>query len=161
MTWLRSTKTRVPAEEVVDLLHDVEMFQGLDEKPLRRLAALFDLRRLDRDEILFCQGDPGDRIYLVQEGFLAVCVAGCRDGPGTGHVVLALGRGQSVGEMSLVDQGERSASVKAATDGTVVLSAPSAEVVALCGRCPRIGYGVMLNIAADLSFRLRHHDQET
>ena len=147
-----SKHMHAPPEEIVDLLRDVEMFQGLGERPLRRLASLFDLRRLEKDQILFRQGDAGDRIFLVKEGFLAVVVAD--------HVVVALGRGQSVGEMSLVDQGKRSATVQAAVEGTVVLCAPSADVVAFCGKNPKIGYGIMQNIAADLSFRIRHRDQE-
>ena len=78
-----------------------------------------------------------------------------------GHVVVRLGRGQSVGEMSLVDRGPRSASIRSAMDETVIASAPFDAIDALCQADPRIGFQIMRNIAADLSFRLRHRDLET
>jgi len=63
-------------------------------------------------EVIFKDGDPGTGAYRVLEGELEVIKAGER-----GEVVLArLGPGAVFGEMSLIDRWPRSATVRAATD---------------------------------------------
>ena len=155
-----SAKRRVGGD-CVDLLRHVEFFQGLNEKALVRLAALFEERPLRREEVLFRQGESSDRLYLVKTGFVDVVVDVSGPGREASHTLVRLGRGQSVGEMSLVDRGPRSATIRAATDDAVVAWAPFEAIDALCQEDARIGYQIMRNIAADLSFRLRHRDQET
>lgn len=160
MRWLRRHTGNEATEEVVDLLRNVEVFQGLGEKPLRRLAALFEVRVMEPGEILFQQGEKAERIFLVKEGLVAVEVDALAQTTCDCHTVLGLGRGLSVGEMCLVDRGDRSATVRACGEGAVVASAPFHAIDALCQKCPKLGYRIMRNIAADLSFRLRHRDQE-
>ena len=63
-----------------------------------------------------------------------------------------------IGEMSMVDQGPRSASVRAIHDPTVVQVIRHEDFQALCQRNTHIGYVVMYNMAADLSFKLRHRN---
>ena len=60
-------------------------------------------------DVIFQQGEAGDRMYIVHEGTLAVI----RERDGAGTVVARLGRGDVVGEMALVDEEPRSATVKA------------------------------------------------
>ena len=57
--------------------------------------------------------------------------------------------------LTLVDQGPRSATVRAISNPTIVQVITQAEFEALCEKNSRIGYIVIRNIAADLSFRLR------
>ncbi len=67
-----------------------------------------------------------------------------------------LGPGQIVGEMSLVDRGPRSATVRALTDGTLLYALGRQAFLDLCQANHHLGYVVMRNMAADLSFKLRH-----
>jgi CRP-like cAMP-binding protein len=60
--------------------------------------------------------------------------------------------------MSLVDQGPRSASVRAIQEPTVVQVIRHDDFLDLCQRNTHIGYVVMFNMAADLSFKLRHRN---
>ena len=99
----------------VGLLRHVEVFQGLATKELERLAGLFEEQRLARGEVLFRQGDKSDRLYLVKDGFVEVQLEDGIDGAGEARTLVRLGRGQSVGEMSLVDRGRRSATIRGAT----------------------------------------------
>jgi CRP-like cAMP-binding protein len=69
-----------------------------------------------------------------------------------------LGQGQIFGEMALVDRGARSATVHCVEDGTVLYVIPRQAFWALCDGNHHIGYVVMRNIAADLSFKLRHRN---
>ncbi len=74
-----------------------------------------------------------------------------------GRTLINLGPGQSVGEMALIDGGPRSATVRAMTPGTAVAAITRDAFERLCETNATIGYRIMRNIAADLSFRLRHH----
>jgi CRP-like cAMP-binding protein len=60
--------------------------------------------------------------------------------------------------MALVDQGPRSATVRSISDNTVVLAIDRQGFVDLCERDNHLGYVVMRNMAADLSFKLRHRN---
>ena len=144
---------------MLDLLQSVEMFEGLNERQLRRLAELFREQTLEPGQTLFSRGDEANRLFLVKAGFLAVVVPG--DEAGEERTIVHLGHGQSVGEMSLVECGTRSATVRALTPGTVVACASIPSIRQLCERCPKLGYRILNNIAADLSFRLRRHTEES
>ena len=129
------------------------MFSGLSETQLQKLSEVFELQEYQQNEVLFTQGEQGANLYLVKQGFVEVIV----DVPDTpqGRTIVNLGPGQSVGEMALVDQGARSATVRAAIDGTIVASVSRDSFNDLCEKDTATGYRIMRNIAADLSFRIR------
>ena len=140
--------------ELSKLLRSVEMFAGLSDEQFEKLAEIFEEQEHTQDEILFSQGDRGDRLYLVRSGFVEVILE--TEKSSEGRTLVNLGAGQSVGEMALVDQGTRSATVRIATDGTTIASVSREAFENLCESNAKIGYRIMRNIAADLSFRLRH-----
>jgi CRP-like cAMP-binding protein len=79
-------------------------------------AALFAAarpHRLKADQTLFVAGDPGDGCYRLEQGLLKVSVMS----PSGGERILAiLGPGALVGELAIIDERPRSASVTAARD---------------------------------------------
>jgi len=137
----------------LETLKSVELFSGLEADELQKIAALLEERNYAPDEIIVKQGSPRDKLYIITEGLVEVSVEK-PSGDGQ-HSVVKLGKGQTVGEMSLVDQGSRSATVRAISDPTKVLAVNQQVFSELCNQDARIGYIVMKNIAADLSFRLR------
>ena len=74
------------------------------------------------------------------------------------QAIVSLGQGQVFGEMALVDRGTRSATVRSVDDGTIINSISQDDFTSLCEKNTAIGYVVMRNIAADLSFKLRHRN---
>lgn len=139
--------------ELVNLLKTIEMFANLSADQLNKLAALFEEKTFRADEVIFKQGTEGDSFFIIQEGFVEIVVERER-------TLVNLGPGQIVGEMALVDRGTRSATVRAATDATIVYLMSSEKFEELCETDTAIGYRVMRNIAADLSFKLRHRNLE-
>ena len=137
------------------LLKGVMLFAGLADDELDRIVALCDQREFGRGDVLAQEGQPGSEFYIVTEGFVEVSISG---GAEDSRVVVNLGKGQIIGEMSLVDSGPRSATVRAISDPTVVQVIGQAEFQALCESNTGIGYRVMKDIAADLSFKLRHRN---
>src|SRR5258708_12974260 len=52
----------------LSLLSDVPIFRLLDDNERATLAALFEQRSCGVGEVIFHQGEPGDEIFLVNEG---------------------------------------------------------------------------------------------
>ena len=141
----------------MELLGSVELFEGASQDELKMLASICQARTFPSGEIITAQGDNGDELFIVQSGFVEVIRAGTTPDVGP-RTVVSLGEGQIFGEMALVDHGPRSATIKAASDPTTVLVIHREEFERACEQNHRLGYIVMRNIAADLSFKLRHRN---
>lgn len=141
---------------ITDIMKQVELFRDLTDEQLAQIAAISREERYEDGAMIFAQGSTGDGMYIVCDGQIEVQV---RDSLGASYAAVYLGTGQVFGEMALVDESTRSASVLAAGGNpAVVIAIPSADFTALCQRDNAIGYTMMRNIAQDLSFKLRHRD---
>ena len=67
-------------------------------------------------------------------------------------------RGQSFGEIALVDEGLRSATARAAQNDTRLLLIPRDKIIMLCETYPQLGYRLMYNLAMDLAMKIRNSD---
>ena len=72
--------------------------------------------------------------------------------------IATLRRGQSFGEVALVDEGLRSASACASQKDTRLLIIPRDKLIMLCDTYPQLGYRLMYNLAADLAMKIRNTD---
>jgi CRP-like cAMP-binding protein len=139
-----------------EILKNVELFEGLTSAELEALADLCEERIYPVNEIITQQGEVGEELFVVYQGFVEVVRADVspENAPRT---IVHLGEGQIFGEMALVDRGPRSATVKAASERTTILVIKRNDFDRICDTNHHLGYVVMRNIAADLSFKLRHH----
>jgi NTE family protein len=96
------------AGRLMQLLHD--WLPDVQEPVLREVADRLERVALPGGQTLLRQGEPGDALYLVVSGRLRAYV---RDGEGTERAVRDMGRGQLIGEMSLITGEPRSATVVA------------------------------------------------
>ncbi len=143
--------------EIKDFLKQVEMFIGLSEPMLDEVAKLCRPAAYEADSLIIERNSPPTHFYLIREGTVAI-ITTSPDAPNdTEVVVVTLGKGQSFGEMGLVDNGTRSATVKAVTP-TQLLAIDCARLSNLCEANTDLGYQVMRNIATDLSFKLRNRN---
>ena len=138
---------------LLDLFRNVEIFKGLTDEELGEICSLCNSRQLQMGEHLVNEGDVGKEFYLITEGAVAVVVGAGQSNPRT---VIHMGEGQLVGEMALIDQGRRSATLRALQNPTRVQIIQNDDFQDLCERNSHVGYVVMRNMAADLSFKLRH-----
>lgn len=141
--------------DLVELLKGVELFSGLNEDQLKRLSAISHPVEYQDGQVVFAQGEQGDALYVIREGQVEVLVG---EDPATAHSAVYLGRGQIFGEMALVDYGERSATIRCASDRALIDRIKREDFERLCESDTAIGYIVMRNIASDLSFKLRHRN---
>ncbi|MDB6155485.1 MAG: rane protein [Chthoniobacteraceae bacterium] len=93
-----------------DLLKAVPLFQFLDEHEREELASQLDVVQFAKDETIFNYGDPGDAIYVISSGEVEVFF---KNDTGERIVLELASRGNFFGELSLLDNGTRSASVVA------------------------------------------------
>ena len=76
-------------------------------------------RKYKKGEFVFRQGEIGDRVYVVESGEVEVV----REDSDRGDAVVArLGKGEYFGEMALLSDAPRNASVRAVTDEVVTLA---------------------------------------
>jgi CRP-like cAMP-binding protein len=138
------------------ILRKVELFNGLSDSELQEVASICNERVLKRGEVLTLQGETSDDLYIITEGFVEIILEEGKKDPR--RVVVNLGEGQIIGEMSLVDRGPRSATAQASGNRTVIQVIRRKDIESLFDRSGHIGYVVMRNIASDLSFKLRHRN---
>lgn len=118
---------RLRADALLERLARVELLQGLEPDQLARLVPAVRTCVLPAGEDLFRERQPGEELFLIDSGVVAVS----RDG-----VELAvLGPGDVVGEMALVTGAPRSATVSALSDVTL-LAVPRASFDAMIHASP-------------------------
>ena len=139
--------------ELVQVLAGVALCSGLNPSQLAKLAAISNREVFNTDAVIFKQNDPGNKMYLITGGQVEIRL---NDGSGGNHATIYLGQGQIFGEMALLDQGARSASVVAIEQQTELYAISADAFNDLCQQDTAIGYIIMRNMALDLSFKLRH-----
>jgi len=141
--------------ELQHVLQNIELFSKLSEEELVQIAAISQERVYHYSEIIAIQGERGKEILIITKGYVEILVNDRKD-PAVKRVVANLGIGQIIGEMGLVDQGPRSATVRAIEEPTHVQVISYNDLRSLFERNTKIGYIMMSNLAADISFKLRH-----
>ena len=138
-----------------EILGSVELFEGITPAELQAISLICKEITFTSGDVITQQGETGEDLYIVLEGFVEVLHSGTapEQSPRT---IVHLGKGQIFGEMALVDHGPRSATVRAASDPTALLMIHCDDFEQECEENHHLGYVVMRNIAADLSFKLRH-----
>jgi CRP-like cAMP-binding protein len=138
------------------VLSKVELFEGLTPPELTDVAGICSQREYRTGQVITTQGEPGGELFVICDGFVEVVVNPSGQNPAP-RTVVHLGRGQLFGEMALVDYGPRSATVKSIADHTLIQAIDRDDFNRLCEANHHLGFIVMRNMAADLSFKLRHY----
>ena len=90
------------------VLRTVPLFAGFPDEQLRMLAAVVTRRNVPRGTIVIVEGDPTDSLYIIIAGRLKVMMS---DTEGKEVILAMLGPGEYFGEMGLIDDSPRSATV--------------------------------------------------
>jgi CRP/FNR family transcriptional regulator, cyclic AMP receptor protein len=135
-------------------LRSVHLFSGLADSELEELSSICRPCQSGPGELIVQQNTIGSEVYMVGEGSVEVFIKGLADE----QVLVLLGKGQVFGEMALLDQGYRSASVRASQEGCTCYVFEEENFRALCQSNKNIGFTVMRNLASDLAFKLRHRN---
>jgi len=121
------------------MLEGVELFAHLDEDDRRMLAEAIDRRQATEGETLFRAGDAGDCLYVVHSGQVELFV---KDTTGQKIVLTVAGCGEVFGELSMLDQGARSASAVALAD-TELLELDRDDLLLVFRKSPEAALGML------------------
>ncbi|CAN5823152.1 patatin-like phospholipase family protein [soil metagenome] len=102
--------------DIASYLADIALFEGLSADALERLERSVDAVHVSGGEVVMEQGGPPDCLYLVHAGRLRATVV---DG-GVGRHLGSIGRGEVAGEMALISDEPRSATVVAERDSQLL-----------------------------------------
>ncbi len=92
------------------------LFAGLDPHETQPLLEAMATVPLGRGEVLFTEGEPGDRLYVIGDGKIKL---GRRSTDGRENLLAVLGPGEMFGELSLFDPGPRTLTASAVSDATL------------------------------------------
>lgn len=135
---------------VTELFARVPLFASLTDSERAVIAEAATLRSCRRGERIVSQGEPGDAFFVVVRGRVSVSVSS----PEGREVVLStLGEGEHFGEMALLEDAPRSASVTT-TERTDVVILTRAAFFSLLRR----NFLLTRSLLLSLSSRLRHAD---
>jgi CRP/FNR family transcriptional regulator len=93
------------------------MFAALDVEAAAALRASMDSTNLSKGQILFNEGERGDRLYVITEGKVKL---GHTSSDGRESLLAVLGPSELLGELSLFDPGPRTATATALTETTLM-----------------------------------------
>jgi CRP/FNR family cyclic AMP-dependent transcriptional regulator len=131
------------ADHKLDALETVGMFRGCTKKELRSIAGLCTPLSVEPGFVLTTQGGPGGECFVIGDGHATVVI--------DGRTVAEVGPGESVGEMSLLDGGRRSATVTAITPMSLYVVSAN-EFTALLQESPSIDRKIMTSLARRLRY---------
>ena len=144
-------------EYMIRGLKTFKLFSRLPDEELACLAGVMEEKIFPAGTVILQEGDPGDHMYLLLEGTVEVLKTTLFGDP---YVTASLKDSYhcSFGEMALIDQGTRSATVRAKTDcRTLALSAE--EFQRFCREYPAIGVELLMAVSATLVRNLRAENE--
>ena len=124
-------------------------FSGLEDHELQEMAALTDFKTYPPDHVLCHEGELEDEFYIIAEG--NVIISKTMGEENTERVLRVGGKGDIVGEMSMIQNLPRSATVRTTTECTV-LEMERQDFEAILSSSPRMA--IMLGPRGP-SFRVR------
>jgi cAMP-dependent protein kinase regulator len=141
MATLTGTAAKGSGEDWSNVLAEVPLFAGLSKRHIKAIARLAKVRRVARYSVLVHEGEPGNSFYLLLEGNASVVRPGKR--------AIRLKPGAFFGELALLDDAPRSATVEAETD-LLVAQIGRASFLKMLEAEPKVGLRLLQTLAVRL-----------
>jgi CRP/FNR family cyclic AMP-dependent transcriptional regulator len=145
------------------LLEKVEIFDELGKEQLERISDICVEHRYEQNDVIFEQLASSDGLYVILSGEVDILMdqgsfSASEHAPVAPMAIARLRRGQSFGEVALVDEGVRTATARAATPDTRLLMLRRDDLMELCREDYELGFTLMRNLAGDLALKIRQTD---
>jgi CRP/FNR family cyclic AMP-dependent transcriptional regulator len=136
-------------------LSEIPFFDTLTPAETKLIEGRFLYRELEKNTVIYKQGSRGLSVCFVVDGELSVVKTS-----GEGDAVLAkIGKGESIGEMAIIDGLARSADVVAISDSAVLIL-KRADFESMVSEHPEIGVKLLTSLAKQLSRILRDRSDD-
>jgi CRP-like cAMP-binding protein len=149
-------KAKIKPASVEEMLSRIPVFEKLEPKELRQVASIVHRRQYVKDEFVFYQGDPGLGMYVVEKGKVGIVVVG---EDGTQKEITEMSNGDFFGEIALLDESPRSASVVVKEDSALIgFFRP--DLFEIIEKTPKTGLKIVVKLAEMIGERLRNMNNE-
>ncbi len=151
----------VHMKNLVNFLKQSDIFFQLTPTQLELVANLCEVVSYQAGDVIFREKSSSKELYIIMQGEVNITISA--DSPPSRSapkdvVIAKLSRGQSFGEIALVDEGLRSASAQAVQKDTDLIIIQREPLIMLCESYPQLGYRLMQNLAMDLAMKIRNTD---
>jgi CRP-like cAMP-binding protein len=141
------------------ILEQIDIFQELDSSQLDLIEQICHEKSYTQGDIIFKENLASNEFYIIAEGEIEIQVDPDTIGDGSDihepTTIAVLRRGQSFGEVALVDPGVRSASARCRSGSSKLLVIERKDFMKLLESNYEMGYVIMRNLAADLALKIR------
>ena len=137
--------------EIRDMMAECNLFNNLAAAELLSAAGYFSLNKIPKGKIIFKEGDAGTFMGIINSGSVAVYKANAEE---KNVQIATLPKGQSFGEMAVLD-GERRSAMCATASECVLLLLSKDSLEKMQQENPKVAAKVIRAIAVSLSRRLR------
>jgi CRP-like cAMP-binding protein len=141
------------------ILEQVDIFEDLTSEQLDLIDKICAEKNYKQDEVIFEENSLSREFFVIADGEVDIQVDPDTIGRGEDNyqptTIATLRRGQSFGEVAIVDPGVRSASAKCSSETCRLLVIGSEEFLKLLEDDYQMGYIVMRNFAVDLALKIR------
>jgi len=147
---MRTSENLGMQDAVMNLISEMAFFNHFEASDLKEVAKHMTLREIDKDEVVFNEGEKGNYMCFLATGKLNVI----KDIDGESVVLSIITAGKSFGEMAMIDLSPRSATISGAIASELVILGRQAFDLIL-QQHPRIGVKLLSGVARIMSLHLR------
>jgi len=137
--------------QLVGIIRDLPFFEAFETDEIKRFAQNLSLQHVKEGTVLFKEGDIGDYLFFIVDGIIEIVI---KTRNKQNEIIATCSSGASIGEMSLLDEYERSATVRAFTDCEILILTKS-KFDSIISMYPQLGVKVLKGLARNISERLR------
>jgi CRP-like cAMP-binding protein len=152
----------VSTASILNFLKQCDIFYQFTPTQLELVANVCQEVTFQKDDLIFKENSGSKELYVIVQGEVDIVVdpslVGTIEEGIENRVIATMRRGQSFGEVALVDEGLRSASACVSQKDSHLLIIPRDKLIMLCDTYPQLGYRLMYNLAADLAMKIRNTD---
>lgn len=138
--------------EMIDFFINLPLFEQINAEEVKVVARHMESIDLNAGDILFRESDKGNYVFFIKEGQLDVLKKS--ETSGKNVTLTTLCEGQSIGEMSIIDDFPRSATIQARSRSKLYILSKSAFDMIL-NKHPKIGIKLLKGISRLLTRNLR------
>jgi len=144
---------------VLEDLRNSMIAQGLTTHDLQLITKIAQEKNYYKDEIIFSENEPGNKIFILAEGKVSIERRLMPDPHLFPKQILIVKKGQIFGEMAFVEKSNRSATARTKSNVRVIYIS-SVDLLNLLSEHTEMAYKLMTTLAAILSKRLRRMNEQ-
>ena len=156
-TLIKQVEAEARLRKKILALQDLTVFKDLSTEHLQLVQKYMHPIFFNKGDIIFKQGDPGDGMYFILSGYVSV-LDDLRKG-GRARRLASFAEGVFFGDMAILEEKPRSATVRAEIDTNMLFLAKK-DFQQLTESQPLLATRMLLGIARELSHRLRTTNAE-